>query len=170
MIACNLRTLVKVEIFMTVHWEYLKSTCTGQKKSLSYQTVDTLTKLLLLATHIINKNGFQSKNPSPACRQKVKHLLFDLGMSLILVWSSPQTSRTKLNWCLVAKLAFSIRWPCPWPNDLDIQTWPRYCHDVPPHHRWSFYVTRFKSYSPNRQADRQADRQTLPLPHMREVK
>ena len=30
-------------------------------------------------------------------------------------------------------------------------TWPRYCQDVSPHQKWSFYVNWFKSYSPNRQ-------------------
>ena len=25
---------------------------------------------------------------------------------------------------------FMFLWPSPWPDDLDIQTWPRYCEDV----------------------------------------
>ena len=59
-----------------------------------------------------------------------------------------------------------MRWPWPWSNDLDTQTWPRYCQDVPPHQNWSFYVDWFKSYSPNRQTD---TTKPLPLPHTREV-
>jgi len=26
----------------------------------------------------------------------------------------------------------------PWPDDLDIQTWPRYSEGVPVHQKWSF--------------------------------
>ena len=48
----------------------------------------------------------------------------------------------------------------PWPNDLDTQTWPRYGQDVPAYQKWSFYVKGFKSYSLNRQTDRQTDTHT----------
>ena len=48
-----------------------------------------------------------------------------------------------------------MRWLWPWPNDLETQTWPRYGQDVTPYQKWSFYVNSFKSYSPNRQTDRQ---------------
>ena len=64
-----------------------------------------------------------------------------------------------------------MRWP--WPNDLDTQTWPRYCQDIPPHQKWSFYVNCLKTYCPNRhtQTHRHTDMmKTLPLPHTREVK
>ena len=60
----------------------------------------------------------------------------------------------------VAKLAFYVRWP--WLKDLDTQTWPRYCQDVPPHQKWSFYVNYFKISHTD-------TAKTLPSPHTREV-
>ena len=78
----------------------------------------------------------------------------DLGMTLPLVWPWPylwpwpQTSQTKLK--LMSRFQ---NWHFP-RDDLDSMTfilkWPRYCQDVPPHQKWSFYVNCFKSYSPNR--------------------
>ena len=50
----------------------------------------------------------------------------------------------------VDKFIFSMRWTWPWSNDIDTQTWPRYCQDVPSHQKWSFYANWFKSYSLNR--------------------
>ena len=40
----------------------------------------------------------------------------------------------------VVKLAFSMRWIWPWPNDFDTQTLRIYAQDVPPHQKLSFYV------------------------------
>ena len=70
-------------------------------------------------------------------------LIYDLGLRQI---------KLSLTDVQVAKLPFSMRWP--WPNDLDIQTWPRYGQDIIPYQKWSFYVNLFKSYSPNRQTHR----------------
>ena len=52
----------------------------------------------------------------------------DLGVTL----TSDKSNQVKTD-VQVAKLALSMRWP--WPNDLDTQTWPRYCKDVPPHQK-----------------------------------
>ena len=88
------------------------------------------------------------------------------------LWPWPQTSQNELNWCPGSQISISTVWPWPWPNEIDTQTWPRYCQDVPPHQKWSFYVNWFKSYSPNRQTHSQTDThttKTLPLPLTREV-
>ena len=71
------------------------------------------------------------------------------------LWPWPQQIKLSLTDVQVAELPFSMRWPWPWPNDLDTQTWPRYGQDITPYQKWSFYVNWFKSYSPNRQTDRQ---------------
>ena len=100
-------------------------------------------------------------------------------MTLVWLWPNlwpwPQTTHTDLNWCPSSQISIFhemtltlTQWP--WYVNL-----PRYCQDVPPHQKWSFYVNWFKSYSPNRQTDRQTHThthttKTLPLPLTREVK
>ena len=45
---------------------------------------------------------------------------------------------------------FSLLWPWPWTDDLDVQIWPRYSEDVlvlPKHQKWSFWVKVFENYS-----------------------
>ena len=126
-----------------------------------------------------NKNAFQSKaHLSLANRKSNTYKLalewpwpwYHLDLIFALDLRQVKPSETEFQ---VAKLVFSMRWPWTWSNNLDTQTGPIYCQDVPPHQKWSFFVNWFKSYSLNRctQTDRHIDTtKTLPLPHTREVK
>jgi len=49
---------------------------------------------------------------------------------------------------------FLLLWPCPWPDDLDIRTWPVFPGDIPVVQIWTAYVKAFESY---RLTDRQTD-------------
>ena len=62
----------------------------------------------------------------------------------------------------VTKLAFPLCDLDLAPIHLGTQTWPRYSKDIPPYQKEvSIYMNCFNSYSLNRVADRQTDRQTL---------
>ena len=101
----------------------------------------------------LNKNAFQLRAHLPLAGRKLNtyNLILkwpwhwkDLNLVYDLDLRQVKLSSTDVH---IAKLAFSMRWPWPLPNDLDSQTWPRYGQDVRQYQKWSFYVNWFKSFT-----------------------
>ena len=115
-----------------------------------------------------NKNAFQSKAHLPLTDRKSNTYNLTLewpwhGMTLTFVWPWchlwpwPQTSQNELNWCPGSKISIFHEMTLPWPNDLDTQTWPRYCQDVTPYQNEVSVSTALKVIA---RTDRQTHRHT----------